>query len=487
MNKNTDRPNVILIYADDLGWGDLGCYGATDIQTPNIDKLSENGLRFTDAYSTSPVCTPARFSLMCGKYPSRREGVKILPGDAKCIIREDEMTLPRVFKEAGYTTGIVGKWHLGLGDGDKPTDWNKPVYHTPLDLGFDKCFIFPATADRVPCVYFDGRNVVNLDKNDPIEVVYSKNNPFPELPTGKDNPELLKMKSCHGHDNSIINGVGRIGFMRGGKSAVWKDEDLAEAFSKRAIEFIEENSDKPFFLYYAVHQPHVPRVPSEKFKNKTPLGARGDVIAELDYYVGELTAALERNGLTEKTMIILSSDNGPVLNDGYDDDAFELNREHRPAGPFRGGKYSKFEGGIRIPLIVSYKGNVPRGVSGALISQVDFLKSFASHFGIEVDGTDSMDMYSALVGEDLHGRDEIYAESPRFSRILRQGKWVYLEPDDSTPFIRTVQIETGASLDEQLYNLEYDRGQRANLAYKYPDTVKKMKARAKEIAEQNIN
>ena len=258
MKKKT--PNVVLLYADDLGYGDLGCYGAMDIPTPNLDALARSGLRFTDGYSTCPVCTPARYSLMTGRYPCRYPGIHILPGDAKCLIEKDAMTLPRLFQQNGYRTGIVGKWHLGLSDGQAPIDWNREISHTPLDLGFDECLIFPATADRVPCVYFDGRKVLNLEENDPISVSYEAENPYPEVPTGRAHPELLKMQASDGHDMTIVNGVGRIGYMRGGKKALWRDEELGETFLNRAKKFVTDHKDEPFFLYYALHQPHVPRL-----------------------------------------------------------------------------------------------------------------------------------------------------------------------------------------------------------------------------------
>lgn len=477
------KPNVVIIYADDLGYGDLGCYGAADIATPNVDALAEEGIRFTQAYSTSPVCTPARYSLMTGRYPSRREGVHILPGDAKCIIDEGVYTLPMLFRDNGYRTAVVGKWHLGLSDGAAPIDWNRPVNRTPLDVGFDECFIFPATADRVPCVYFDGRNVVNLDPDDPIEVSYDEKNPFPEVPTGRDHPELLKMKASHGHDMTIVNGVGRIGYMRGGTAALWRDEDLAGTFLERAKTFVSENRERPFFLYYALHQPHVPRLPSKKFVGATGLGPRGDVIAEMDWCVGEIMASLRENGLLEDTIVIFSSDNGPVLDDGYEDRAFDLNREHRPAGPLRGGKYSRFEGGIRIPFIVSHPGHIRPGISHAMVSQVDLLASFASMLGAEVPVCDSTDQYAALTGEDGFGRQEIFAEGTTNGKVLRQGKWLYLEPDNGRPFQRLTSTETGSSRDPQLYNLDYDIGERDNVAYRYPQIVEAMAKRVAEIKQ----
>ncbi len=481
MTTQKEKPNVLILYADDLGYGDLGCYGAQDIATPNVDALAKSGLRFTDAYSTSPVCTPARYSLMTGQYPCRKDKISILTGDAKSLIPDNACTLPRIFRENGYRTGIVGKWHLGLGEGSTPIDWNQPVFHTPLDLGFDECFIFPATADRVPCVYFDGRNVVNRDPEDPISVEYCQENPYPEVPTAKDHPELLKMKASHGHDMAIVNGVGRIGYMRGGKSALWKDEELAESFLNKAKAFVAENRDHPFFLYYALHQPHVPRLPSPRFAGTTGLGARGDVIAEMDWCVGEIMDTLRENGLLENTIVIFSSDNGPVLDDGYQDFAYDLNQEHRPAGPFRGGKYSRFEGGIRIPFLISWPGHIRTGTTGAVISQVDLLASFASMLGANIPHCDSQDMLDALMGTDGFGREEIYAQALSGARVLRRGKWLYIEPSDGAPFQALTHTETACSRDRQLYNLDYDIGQIRNLAFRYPEIAESMAARLDEI------
>ena len=398
-----EQRNVIIVYADDLGFGDLGCYGSHQIETPNLDRLCREGLKFTNAYATSAVCTPSRYSILTGRYPFRNSQAHILPGDAGCIIDPALDTMPRLFQRAGYHTGIVGKWHLGLSDGSCPIDWNQEINLTPIDLGFDESFIFPATADRVPCVYVEGRSVVNLDPEDPIEVSYESECPFDDIPTYHKNPELLEMESSNGHDMSIVGGIGRIGYMRGGRKAIWRDEDLAETFLGRALQFINESrkEDKPFFLYYAVHQPHVPRVPSARFCGATALGPRGDVIAELDWCVGQLMEELEKLNIRDNTMIIFSSDNGPVLDDGYVDGAFELNGTHRAAGP------------------------------------------------------------------------------------LRRGNWAYLSPSEGLPFIGSVQIETGLSMDPQLYNMDYDIGQRANVAWDYEDVVKDMEQRLQEIMKSD--
>lgn len=490
---NNPRHNVIIIYADDLGYGDLGCYGGKKIPTPNIDRLCESGLRFTNAYATSAVCTPSRYSILTGRYPFRNDRAHILPGDATCIIDPSMDTMPKAFQRAGYRTGIVGKWHLGLGDGSAPIDWNRDIGVTPLDMGFDESFIFPATADRVPCVYLDGRRVQNLDPDDPIEVSYERECPFADIPTYQKNPELLQMKSSCGHNMSVVNGIGRIGYMRGGQKALWRDEDLAEAFLGRATRFVEESqkAGSPFFLYYAVHQPHVPRVPSAPFRGKTGLGPRGDVIAELDWCVGQLLDTLERLGLRENTMVIFSSDNGPVLDDGYQDRACELNGTHRPAGPLRGGKYSKFDGGTRIPFIVSYPGMAHRGVSQALVSQVDLFASFAAMLGqplAEDAALDSQDMYAALTGEDPNGREELLAEDVGCGKLLRRGSWAYLSPSEGSPVMRdSTRIETGVSRDPMLFNMDYDIGQRENVAWDFPELVREMEERIQKITHQPKN
>ncbi len=486
----TKQCNVIIVYADDLGFGDLGCYGSHQIPTPNLDRMCKEGLRFTDAYATSAVCTPSRYSILTGRYPFRNSRAHILPGDAGCIIDPKTDTVPRLFQRAGYRTGIVGKWHLGLGDGSCPIDWNQEIGLTPLDLGFDESFIFPATADRVPCVYLEGRSVVNLDPDDPIAVSYEAECPFDDIPTYYKNPELLQMRSSHGHDMSIVGGIGRIGYMRGGKKALWKDEDLAEAFLGRALRFVGESRDRkqPFFLYYALHQPHVPRVASRRFRGATALGPRGDVIAELDWCVGQLLEELERLGIRDNTMVIFSSDNGPVLDDGYVDRAYECNGTHRAAGPLRGGKYSKFDGGTRIPFLVSCPGLVHRGVSHALVSQVDLFASFAHMLDMELgpeSAVDSQDMYAALTGEDPVGRKELMVEDVSCGKMLRRGNWTYLSPSGGAPFMGNVRIETGLSMDPQLYNMDYDIGQQTNVAWNYGEVVQEMENRLQEILESD--
>ena len=485
MADSARHPNIVVMYADDLGFGDVSCYGATALDTPNIDRLASEGLMFHHGYATAATCTPSRYSLLTGSYSWRNERAHILPGDAPLIIDPDTSTLPSVLKQAGYTTGVVGKWHLGIGEGNQ--NWNEPLPLTPLDIGFDYSYIMAATNDRVPCVYLDGRDVVGLDPSDPIEVEYDKSKPFSGLPTGKDNPELLKMKFHHGHDMSIVNGVSRIGYMRGGEAALWVDEDMADVFLEKAISFVAENKDNPFFLYYAFHQPHVPRLPHPRFVGSTGMGPRGDAIAEMDWCVGEMLDALERCGLKEDTIVVFSSDNGPVLNDGYYDEAVELCGDHRPAGPLRGGKYSMYDGGTRVPFIVSWPGAVGPEESAALVSQVDFLASFAALAGVSLDadaGPDSVDVLDALLGQSDEGRAEIVLEGVQAKTVLRQGDWVFIPPHEGLPVNTNVNIETGNCPIPQLYYLADDIGQIENVASIHPDVAERMADRLRQIRSE---
>ena len=324
------KPNVIIIYADDLGYGDVSSYGLGTLTTPNIDKIAQLGARFTSGYSSSATCSPSRYALLTGTYPWRNKRAKILTG-ANLIIDTTEMTLPKMLKNKGYQTGIVGKWHLGLGD--SKIDYNQKISPGPNQVGFDHSFIMPDTQDRVPTVYIENGSVVNLDPEDPIEVSFEKN--FEGQPTGKDNPELLSMKWHHGHNGSIVNGVPRIGFMKGGTKAQWSDIDMADEFLHQAKKYISTVKEKPFFLFYTLQQPHVPRTPHPRFEGKSGMGPRGDAIIEADWCIGQIYAHLEENNLLENTILILSSDNGPVLNDGYYDDAVEKLGDHTPSGDFK--------------------------------------------------------------------------------------------------------------------------------------------------------
>ncbi len=473
-------PNVVLIYVDDLGYGDVGCYGATRIRTPNIDRLAREGLRFTDAHAPSSTCTPSRYALLTGEYAWRRKGTGVLPGDAALIIEPGRETLPAMLKRSGYATGVVGKWHLGLGAGS--VDWNGAIRPGPREIGFDDDFIMAATGDRVPCVFIRDHRVVGLDPRDSIAVRYGK--PIGDEPTGMASPGLLKVKPSHGHDQTIVNGISRIGYMSGGKSARWVDEDMADAFTREAVAFIDRHAAAPFFLYFATHDIHVPRVPHRRFAGTSTCGVRGDVVQELDWCVGQVLDALDRHKLSSRTLVLFTSDNGPVVDDGYADGAVRDLDGHRPAGPLRGGKYSLFEGGTRVPFLVRWPGRVRPGVSDALVNQVDLLASLASLTGRKLPegaAPDSFDVLPALLGDARNGRDHSVHHSGRLA--LREGPWKYI-PAGPGPAVQThTATETGNAPVDQLYDLAHDLGETRNLAADHPDRVKAMAARLRSIRE----
>ena len=472
-------PNIVVIYADDLGYGDVSAYGAKTISTPNIDRLAKAGLRFTDAHSAAATCTPSRYALLTGEYAFRKPGTGVLPGNAALIIEPGRTTLPSLLRSAGYSTGVVGKWHLGLGPAGGP-DWNGEITPSPNDIGFDYSFIMAATGDRVPTVYVENRRVVGLDPADPITVSYAA--PVDDGATGKSHPEQLRMSPSHGHDQTIVNGISRIGYMKGGKAALWKDENMADDFTSRAVRFIEQQRARPFFLFFALHDPHVPRVPHPRFASKTTMGPRGDVIVETDWSVGQILDTLDRLKLADNTLVIFTSDNGPVVDDGYKDDAVAKLGSHTPSGPFRGGKYSHFEGGTRVPFLVRWPGRVKPGTSDALISQVDFLASFATLVKKPLaagDGPDSLDTLAALLGTAKAGRAELIEQAG--GQALRVGPWKYIEPSKRPKMNVETNTELGNDAVPQLYDLARDPGEQQNVAGKYPEKVAELQARLQVI------
>jgi arylsulfatase A-like enzyme len=449
------RPNIVLIVADDLGYGDVGCYGATKLATPNMDRLGREGLRFTDAHATSATCTPSRYGILTGDYPWRKKGTGILPGDAALIIDPEHTTLPSMLKGAGYQTGIVGKWHLGLGGPGGP-DWNGEIKPGPLEIGFDTAFIQPSTSDRVPCVYIEDHRVVGLDPKDPIKVSYDAK--IGSDPTGVDHPELLKLKADAQHSGTIIDGISRIGYMTGGNAARWKDEDKADLFTEKAVGFIHSHAQQPFFLEFATHDPHVPRVPAPRFVGKSGLGVRGDAIVEFDWSVGQVLSAIDELHLTSNTIVIVTSDNGPVVLDGYDDGAKADLHGHTPGGPYRGGKYSVYEAGTRVPFILRWPQRVKPGVSDALVDQVDLLASLAALTQRSIpagDAVDSRDLLPAFLGESKIGRDSLVEHDGYEFLAMRDKLWKYLPPN-TRPWPKY-------SASGELYNLADDAGEKHNV------------------------
>ncbi|MCA1746026.1 MAG: sulfatase-like hydrolase/transferase, partial [Bacteroidales bacterium] len=419
------KPNIVVIYVDDLGYGDLSSYGATGVETPNVDRLAQNGIKFTDAHASAAMCTPSRFSLLTGTY-AFRENATILPGDAPMLIKENTPTLPGMLQKHGYTTAVIGKWHLGLGDGN--VNWNDKVSPGPLEIGFDYSYLIPATGDRVPCVLLENHHVVGLDPEDPIEVSYGKK--VGNDPTGYENPDLLRYGADSQHAKTIINGISRIGYMSGGNSARWKDETVPHQMLHKAREFMNEHKDKPFFLYFAFHDIHVPYTPDYRFQGASKMGLRGDAIVQMDWITGQLTKHLEKLGIAENTMIVFSSDNGPVLRDGYDDGAPENLGEHKPAGTLRGGKYSAYEAGTRVPTIVYWPSVIAPRSSAALWGHVDLYASVAAMLNYELkdeEAPDSENVIEAIMGKSDTGREYLLKEAYTFT--LRKGGVIDISGD----------------------------------------------------------
>ncbi|MBS1815504.1 MAG: sulfatase-like hydrolase/transferase [Acidobacteria bacterium] len=495
--SHTAKPNIVIILSDDVGYGDISCYGATHVRTPRIDELAAHGLRFTDAHTDAATCTPSRYAMLTGSYAWRHDGVQILPGDAQSLIGEHQATIASVLKAAGYTTGLVGKWHIGLGNGS--IDWNGEIKPGPCETGFDDAFFFAATADRVPTVYIHNHHVVNLDPKDPIAVSYKEK--IGDEPTGKEDPELLKMKLSEGHDGTIVDGISRIGFMTGGKAARWKDETIAQTFTTKAEEFIEKNQHHPFLLYFTPSDIHVPRAPGNQFKRMNDCGVRCDVINQLDWSVGRIVDKLRQLGLEKNTLVIFTSDNGPVVNDGYDDGSDRALDGHKPAGPFRGGKYTIFEGGTAVPFITYWPAHIKPGTSNALISQLDLLRSLAALVKQPVpegQAEDSMNELPALLGESKKGRDSLVEEAQILA--IRDGHWKLIDrsqgpglhPRPPRPAIpkgkgaaaRIARAQKYPVAPLELYDIYADPGETTNLANKFPEVVERLRAELAKIRNQ---
>ncbi|MEQ8211578.1 MAG: arylsulfatase [Lacipirellulaceae bacterium] len=481
-------PNIIVIMADDLGYGDVSCYGATSLETPNIDRLAAEGLRFTSGYCSASTCTPTRYSFLTGTYAFRGERTGIAPPNAPAIIKPGTVTVASLLQQAGYATAVIGKWHLGLG-GDGGPDWNGQLKPGPLEIGFDTCFLLPTTNDRVPQVYVHNHHVPNLDPEDPLWVGDKKLSP--DHPTGKTHRESLKMDWSHGHNSTIHNGISRIGFYTGGTAARFRDEDLADKWVEKSVEFIESHQDQPFFLFFASHDIHVPRMPHERFQEKSSLGFRGDSILQLDWCVGEILKALDQRGLAEKTLIVFCSDNGPVLDDGYRDGAIEKIGNHRAAGPYTGGKYSVYEGGTRTPFITRWPGHIQPGTSNQIVCTIDLAASLAALTGKSLpEGSclDSFNVLGALLGqENSRGRDHLVQQDNgnNGTLALRSGNWKLHRYDKR--IARNVVVETelaNTSVPQfQLFDLDSDLEEKQNVIDTHPAVATRLKKQLADLIE----
>ncbi len=477
-NAAERQPNVIVIMADDLGWGDVSCYGATAVRTPHIDRLAREGRRFTSGYASASTCTPTRYSFLTGEYAFRRPGTGVAPPNAPAIIQPGTPTLPAVLRQAGYRTAVVGKWHLGLGERGPGPDWNGVLRPGPLEIGFDHCCILPTTNDRVPQVIVEDHRVRGLDPADPLWVGDAQ--PTADHVNGIDHRDRLKLDWSKGHNGTIHNGIGRIGFYTGGTAARFRDEDLADAWVKESVEWIEADAEKPFFLFLASQDIHVPRIAHERFQGATSLGPRGDCIVQLDWVVSKVLEALERSRHGRDTLVVFCSDNGPVLDDGYKDDAVEKLGDHAPAGPFRGGKYGVYEGGTRTPFIAWCPGRVAQGTSDALISTIDLPATLAAVVGAAVPAEafpDSADLHGALLGSaSARGRDAVLQQDNGSGSFgYREGRW---------KLVRARAGKKARAGAEALYDLETDPGEQTDVGDRHPEVVARLRAALDRLVSQ---
>ena len=456
------RPNIVFIMADDLGYGDLSCYGAQKVQTPIIDGLARSGILFTDAHAPSAVCTPTRYGVLTGRY-CWRTNLKndCLFGHDPLLIEEGRPTVASLLKTAGYTTGGVGKWHLGFGS--SYPEWNGELKPGPLEVGFDSYFGVPVTNAQAPYVYVQDHRVVNLDPRDPIRL-------------GADSKTNL---------------------MYGGAAARYKPDELALTHTGKAVEFIERSKSRPFFLYFTPCNVHGPYTPNARFRGTSDCGVYCDFIREFDWSVGEILSALDRAGVAENTLLVLTSDNGGL----YSRDAYD--KGHRCNGDLLGQKTDVWEGGHRVPFLARWPKKIPEGSrSSELICLVDFMATAAAAAGVDLlrdAAPDSFNILPALLGHSGAKpvrEGAVILASYTGMLAVRQGDWVLILGRGSGGSTTEYFRHYGMRLEElgrqttgwkmkgmgpdpslpagQLYNLASDRGQAENLYQDQPQIVQRL-------------
>ena len=485
-------PNVVLIFADDLGYGDLGCYGATKLKTPNIDKLAAEGRRFTDAHSASAVCTPSRYGLLTGEYPFRANGGKGLWGPAPItsplLIDTETLTIADVFKKSGYDTAVFGKWHLGFGEGRN--DWKEPLRPGPQDLGFDYYFGMPVVNSAPPYVYVENDRIVGSDPDDPIVYLGRGNKgatPITPIP-----PEAAQRSP------NAFGGAAEA-------HKLFNDFEVGTKLAEKATEWIKSREKKPFFAYFSTTNVHHPFTPAKRFQGSSEAGWYGDFVHELDWIVGEVMKCLEESGVADNTLVLFTSDNGGMFNLGGREAAA---LGHKINGDLLGSKFGIWEGGHRVPFIAWWPGKIPAGtVSDQLFCSVDLMASFAALTGTNLeDQKDSINMLPALTGNpDKPLRAEMFMTPNKPSHMaLRRGKWMYIPAKGDggfrgskpgqhawggaavTKLVGTPNsdIENGMlkkdAAPAQLYDLEADVNQTKNLFHEYPEVVQDMATALKE-------
>ncbi len=479
----SQRPNIVLILADDLGYGDVACYNPQSrIPTPNLDRLALNGMRFTDAHSPCTVCTPTRYSLMTGQMAFRvPNGGRVFTGaGGPSLIAPDRMTLPKMLHAQGYSTACVGKWHIGLTFYDKDgkpihkdspeavesINYSRRIDGGPLDCGFDQFFGTACcpTTDWL-YAYIDGDRI-------------------PVPPT-----RLLDKSNLPKHPYANDN-------RRGWHAPGFDLEEIDMKFLERSQQFlrqhVKETPDRPFFLYHATQAVHLPSFPGRNFKGKTQAGPHGDFIFEFDHIVGELMKTLDELGVADNTLLIVTSDNGPEVTSVVH---MRHDHNHDPARPWRGVKRDNWEGGHRVPFIVRWPDKVaPNSTTKQITSLCDVFMTTAEILGVKVpDNTaeDSFSLLPVLMGKDREPiRPYLLQQAFTGSRDLaiRRGKWKYLAHKGSggNNYESNLELKPFALPDMapiaagQLYNLQSDPGETTNLALKHPEVVIELEALLKQ-------
>lgn len=483
-------PNVVLIVAEDLGYGDLSCYGATHVDTPNIDQLAARGRKFVDAHSASAASSPSRYALLTGEYPFRAANGAGLWAPARntapLLIDPEQLTLADVFKQKGYATAVIGHWQLGFGSGG--VDWTPPLSPGPLELGFDYFYGLPVINSVSPFVYVENEQIVGYDSSDPLVYVGPKRSKLATSLTPLPAEALVGQRSANAYSGAVR------------AHELYNDYEHGVHLSEKAVDWIESQVGKPFFLYYSALQNHHPYTPAEQFQGSSAVGVYGDAIHELDWIVGQIVACLQDQGILDQTLILFTSDNGGMFSQ-LGQQAFQ--RGHVMNGPLLGYKFGAWEGGHRVPFIVSWPAQVEAAtVSNQLISTIDLLATFAALTQQSIEVADSINMLDAFLYEPQQPiREQLLIAARQESALsLRRGKWMYLPFQGSAGFpgrkpglnnfagpaaasftgrvnsdISRGRIKKEAA-PAQLYNLDVDLGQTQNLYYDYPQVVEQMAA-----------
>lgn len=442
------RPNILVILADDMGYGDVGAFNPdSKISTPHLDRLADQGRRFTDAHSPGSVCVPTRYGLMTGRYPIREE----LGWTERAVIDSDRTTLASLLRAAGYRTAMIGKWHLGL-EGGREYDCSEPLRGGPVDRGFDRFFGMPASLDIPPYFYIRGRDCVAA----PTDTVYGR-------------------RSSRSYWSDIQGPFWR----RGGIAPGFRFEEVLPRWREKAVAYLEDRArsedDRAFFLYLALTAPHTPWLPAERFRGTSGAGMYGDFTAQVDDLVGSVMQALDRLGMAENTLVVFTSDNGPVW---YENNEHRFG--HASTGPYRGMKGDVWEGGHRMPFIVRWPGQVPAGtVTGEPLMFTDLMATFAGLTDQPVpEGarSDSYNMLPALLGRSGEEPIRDVLVHPGGYVSVRKGPWKLIPGLGSGGFTDPRTREPGPGEPEgQLYHLGRDPEESENLYGQRPEKVEELR------------